>query len=139
MWQWYLCGAVTPVGSSRELVEPSLEAREELGNDRDRRDSSKALKRRFSQLNGECRSRFGPNRLEPYVRASREPRYPRRVTEPAPPPACPHCSEPMQLATKSIPKRGLKPGQRVERTGDEQRVRIWVCRRCGIQRRAQEQ
>jgi hypothetical protein len=45
----------------------------------------------------------------------------------------------MRLATKSIRKRGSKPGQRVERTGDEQRVRIWVCHRCGIQRRAQEQ
>jgi hypothetical protein len=69
----------------------------------------------------------------------REPRYPRSVTGPAPPLACPHCSEPMQLATKRIRKRGLKPGQRVERAGDEQRVRIWVCHRCGIQRRAQEQ
>jgi len=90
-------------------------------------------------------SRKRPGVREPQARllapvgASREPRYPRSVTEPAPPPACPDCSEPMQLATKSIRKRGLKPGQRVEPIGDEQRVRIWVCHRCGIQRRAQEQ
>ena len=79
----------------------------------------------------------GPQaRLRAPVGASRKPRYPRSVTEPAPPLACPQCSEPMQLATKRIRKRGLKPGQRVERSGDEQRVRIWVCHRCGIQRRA---
>src|SRR6266508_691565 len=62
-------------------------------------------------------------RLLAPVGASREPRYPRSVTEPAPPLACPQCSEPMQLATKPIRKRGLKPGPRVERTGDEQRER----------------
>jgi hypothetical protein len=42
--------ALPPESDSYAVVEPSLEAWEELGNDRDRGDSSKALKQRLSQL-----------------------------------------------------------------------------------------
>jgi hypothetical protein len=42
--------AFPPKRDSYAVVEPSLEAWEELGNDRDRGDSSRALKQRLSQL-----------------------------------------------------------------------------------------
>jgi hypothetical protein len=42
--------AIPPKRDSYAVVEPSLEAWEELGNDRDRRESNKALKQRLSQL-----------------------------------------------------------------------------------------
>jgi hypothetical protein len=43
----------------------------------------------------------------------------------------------MQLLTKGIRKKGPRPGQGIEPAGGTVQAKIWVCRPCGIQRRAQ--
>ena len=65
-------------------------------------------------------------------------RYPRRESAPAQL-ACPRCGEPMKLLTKAMHKKRLRPGREVERVGGPLEAKVWICRPCGIQRRAQEQ
>lgn len=70
-------------------------------------------------------------------RAGTPPRYPRNVSAPAQPRACPRCGEPMQLINRRTRNKAPRPRQGVERVSGT--AKVWVCRPCGIQRRAQEQ
>jgi hypothetical protein len=66
-------------------------------------------------------------------------RYPRNVSVPPQPRACPRCGEPMQLVSRRTRNKALRPGQGVERVSGAAQAKVWVCRPCGIQRRVQEQ
>jgi hypothetical protein len=77
--------------------------------------------------------------LEARAGAGTPTRYPRNVSAPAQPRACPRCGEPMQLVNRRTRNKALRPGQGVERVSGTAQAKVWVCRPCGIQRRVQEQ